>query len=106
MSLADIAPEKKRLVKELARRRLSTLFFGTAFVATIFTVSEEQDILLHALDDYAIVTLSIVALAMLLVWRNKQSFGDLRKLNNILVVIAVVLLISVLFAFSQEIRPD
>jgi uncharacterized membrane protein len=104
MSIKDMTPEKRKLLKELARRRLSAIFFGAAFVATLFTVNEESDILLHALDDYAIVTLSIIALIIILVWRNKHSFEDLKRLNNVLLIISAVLLVFVLFAFTQEIN--
>ena len=104
MSIKDFTPEKKQLMKELGRRRLSIIFFAVGLVATLFTINEENDILLHALDDYTIVILSIVALLMILVWRKKESFGDLRRLNNILLIISVVLLIFVLFAFTQEIN--
>jgi uncharacterized membrane protein len=99
-----LSPEKKLLMKELARRRLSLIFFGASFLATIFTISEEADLPLHSLDDYSIVTLSIVALVLVLVWRKKQSLPDLRKLNNILFVISVILLIFVIFAITQEIN--
>src|SRR5487761_688310 len=104
MSIKDFTPEKKQLMKELGRRRLSIIFFAVGLVATLITINEENDILLHALDDYTIVILSIVALLMILVWRKKESFGDLRRLNNILLIISVVLLIFVLFAFTKEIN--
>lgn len=104
MSMKDLSPEKKRLAKELSRRRLSVIGYATALVATIFTVTEEDDIFLHAIDDYAIVTLAIVALIIFLVWRKKESLGDLKRLNNISLVIAVVLLVFVIFAFTQEIN--
>jgi uncharacterized membrane protein len=103
LSLKDLPPEKKKIVKELARLRLSAIFFAAAFVATIFTITEENDILLHALDDYTIVTLSIVALVIILVLRKKRSFENLRMQNNLLVVISAVLVLFVLFAISQEI---
>ena len=104
MSFKDLSPEKKKLAKELSRRRLSTIGFATALVATIFTITDEDDIFLHALDDYAIVTLSIVALILILAWRKRESLEDLRKLNNVSLMIAVVLLVFVIFAFTQEIN--
>lgn len=99
-----LPPEKKLLMKELAKRRLSLIFFGAVFIATIFTISDEADLPLHSLDDYAIVVLSIVALLLVLVWRKKQSLPDLKKLNNILLIISVVLVVFVVFAITQEIN--
>jgi amino acid permease len=104
MSMKDLSPEKKKLAKELSRRRLSIIGYATALVASIFTITGEDDIFLHALDDYAIVTLSIVALILFLVWRKKDSLADLKRLNNISLVIALVLLVFVIFAFTQEIN--
>ncbi len=98
----DLTPEKKELLKELSRRRLSLLFFAAGLVATIFTVVEESDTLLHALDDYSIVGFSVAAFLLIAFMRNRQSLADLRKLNNVTVIIAAVLFMLVIFAVTQE----
>ncbi|MCL5068757.1 MAG: hypothetical protein M1368_10460 [Thaumarchaeota archaeon] len=104
VAIKQFTAEKKQLLKQFARRRLSVFFFVAALAATIFTISEENDILFHALDDYAIVTLSIVALGIIFAMWKKESLSELKKLNNISVAIAVILLAFVAFAFTQEIN--
>lgn len=103
IKVRDLAPEKRKLLKQIARKRLNTLFYGAILVATLFTITDENDVLLHALDDYAIVILSIVALGLILAMRKRTTLTDLEKLNNVLAVMAVVLVAFVGFAFTQEI---
>jgi hypothetical protein len=58
--------------------------------------------LLHALDEYAIVTLAIIVLILIAVWRKKASLQELRKQHNIIAVIFVVALIFKLYAITAE----
>lgn len=104
VAIKQFTTEKKQLLKQFARRRLNVFFFAAALAATVFTITEENDILFHALDDYTIVTLSIIALGMILAMWKKEGLAALKRLNNISVAIAAILLAFVAFAFTQEIN--
>lgn len=92
----------KLVVRELGRRRV--FFYVSAFLALALggLIPEEADIFLHALDEYAIVTLSIISIILLVAWRNKQSLSELKKQNNIILVLFVIALIFKLYAFTVE----
>jgi len=89
--------------KELRRWRVNVFLFGLLLIAISETAASESDIFLHAVDDYADITVAIIALALIVAWRKGESWADLRKLNNVLGVLAAVVLVATLFAISQEI---
>lgn len=91
-------------IKQLGRRRVFVFFFGFALVAIANTVTEENDILLHVVDDYADILIAVVALAITFIWWKRNSLSALRKLNNILAVFAVLLILATIFAITQEIN--
>jgi phosphoglycerol transferase MdoB-like AlkP superfamily enzyme len=94
--------DERALRRELGRRRV--FFYVSLFLALALggLIPGEADMFLHALDEYAIVTLSIIALALLIAWRNKQSLAALKKQNNIVLVLFVIALIFKLYAFTVE----
>ncbi len=98
------ATDDKPLIHEIAKRRVF-LFFG---ILTLLALSDaaitESDILLHAIDDYAIITLSIITILIIAVWWKKQSLGELRRQHNIILIIWIVALLFQIFAFVQEIN--
>lgn len=98
MSMPDRAT-----IKELGRRRVFAFFWVFVLVAISNTITEENDIFLHVVDDYADITLAIVAVIILVAMWKKQSIKDLRKVNNIFTILAVLLIAAALFAISQEI---
>jgi hypothetical protein len=90
----------RALTKELARRRVWVFF--AVFVAAAFSgqLVEESDMFLHALDEYVLVVLAVVALIFLAVIWKKQALGELRKQDNILLVLFVIMLIFKLYRFQ------
>jgi hypothetical protein len=90
------------VIKELGRRRVFIFFWSFVLIAIANTVNEENDIALHVVDDYADIALAIIALALIVVWRNRKSLKDLKKLNNALTVMAVLLILATIFAITQE----
>jgi membrane-bound acyltransferase YfiQ involved in biofilm formation len=97
-----VSADDKLLKRELGRRRV--FFFVSIFFALALggLIPEEGDMLLHVLDEYAIVTISIVAIILLLAWRNKQSLAELKKQHNIIFILFIVALIFKLYAFTVE----
>ena len=98
----------KGLIRELARRRVF-LFFSVLLVLALFNaIFEEADTFLHALDDYAIVSISIVVVAFIALSWNKQSLEALRRQHTIIVGLFLLALGFQIFAFVQEINdpPD
>ena len=88
--------------RELARRRVFcflSIFFAIALAGDI---PGEADIFLHALDEYAIVSLSVLALIIIFVWRNNKTLSQLKKQNNIILVLFIIALGFKLFAFMVE----
>jgi hypothetical protein len=97
-------PEQSKVSKQVQRMRVYAVFFLAAFGATIFTLTEENDIFLHALDDYVLIALSVIALVIFAMKHKDEALGSLKRTNNILLILAVIELLAVVFAFSQEIN--
>jgi hypothetical protein len=98
MSTAD----EKSLRREMGRRRV--LFYVAVWMAIALTgvVREESDMFLHALDEYGIIAVSIIALVVMIAWRNKRSLADLKKQNNIVIILFVIAVVFKLYAFTVE----
>ena len=92
----------RALTKELARRRVWVFFAILVAAAFSGQLGEESDIFLHALDEYVLVALAVVALVVLAVMWKKQALGELRKQHNILLVLFVIMLVFKLYAVSVE----
>jgi drug/metabolite transporter (DMT)-like permease len=92
----------KSVVRELSRRRV--FVFVAAFLALALFADglTEADILTHALDDFAIVALSIIVLILIAVWRKKVTLSELKKQHNIITILFVVMLIFKLYAVTVE----
>ena len=93
----------KATIKELGRRRVFAFFWVFVLFAIANTVGEENDIFLHVADDYTDIVLAVVAIVVLLLWWKKSSLQNLKRGNNILTVLAVLLIAATLFAITQEI---
>ena len=93
----------KSLVREIARRRVFIFVVAFLVLGAVGIIREESDMFLHALDDYAIFALAIIALILIVAWRNKQSLTELKRQNNIITVLFVVALIFKLYGTIVEI---
>ncbi len=89
-------------IKELGRRRVFAFFWVFVLFAIGNVVGEENDIFLHVVDDYADITLAVIAIIVLAVYWKRSSIKDLRMTNNILTVLAVGLILATIFAITQE----
>jgi heme A synthase len=90
--------------KWLGRNRVSAFFFAFALVALLNTITEENDIFLHVVDDYADIAIIVVALALLAMWWKKKSPAELKRTQNVMAVLAVALILATIFAITQEIN--
>jgi len=88
--------------RDLGRLRVFAFVAVSLAVLTLGVINEESDILLHALDEYAIFTLSIVAILLLVAWRKKRTLADLVMQLNVFEVLFVIMLAFKIFAFTQE----
>ena len=93
----------KSVVRELSRRRVFVFVSVFLVVAGVGIILEESDIFLHAIDDYAMVVVAIIALLGFALWRNRHSLGELRKQNNIFAALFVVALVFKLYGVMTEI---
>lgn len=100
-SSASNVPDRET-IKELGRRRVFGFFWVFVLFAISNVISEENDIFLHVVDDYADIALAIVAIVVLVVWWKKSSAKELRTANNILTALAVGLVLATIFAITQE----
>lgn len=89
-------------IKELGRRRVFAFFWVFVLVAIANTAIGESDKFLHVVDDYTDITLAIIAIVVLAMWWKRKSFKDLRRSNNILTVLSVILVLATIFAITQE----
>ena len=92
----------KTTIKQLGRRRVFAFFWSFVILALASSVVEEGDIFLHVVDDYADIILAVVALIVLIAWWRRTSESDLKRVNNILAVLAVLLIFATIFAITQE----
>jgi hypothetical protein len=76
---ASSTADLKTLARELAKRRAFIFLFIPLILTLFFFITLEQDMFIHALDDYAIITLSIVALILIGVSWKKQTLEQLEK---------------------------
>lgn len=88
--------------KWLGRTRVFAFFWAFALVAIANVITEESDIFLHGVDDYTDIILAIVALIIIAVWWKKQTPAELKRTNNVLTVLAAVLILATIFAITQE----
>ncbi len=88
--------------RELARRRVFVFFAAFYALALAGLIPEEGDIFLHVLDEYAIVSLSVIALILVLVWRSNKDLPKLKLQNNIILVLFVIALAFKLFGIMVE----
>jgi len=94
--------EEKMMRRDLGRLRVFAFVAVSLAALTLGVINEESDILLHALDEYAIFTLSIVVILLLVVWRKKRTLADLKMQLNVFEVLFLVMLVFKIFAFTQE----
>ena len=95
--------EEKTMRRDLGRLRVFAFTAIFLAVALVGVINEELDIFLHALDEYAIIGLSIVVILLVVVWRKKRTLSDLKMQLNVYEVLFLVMLIFKIFAFIQEI---
>lgn len=89
-------------LRELGRRRVFVFFWGFVFVALINTINEESDIFLHVFDDYVDIILAVVAVIVIGVMWRKQAMQQLKRVNNIATILAVLFILATIFAITQE----
>ncbi len=78
-------------------------FWGFALVALANTVGEERDVFLHVVDDYVDIILAVVAIVIIAAMWRKQAAPQMRRVNNIASILAILLVIATIYAISQEI---
>jgi cytochrome bd-type quinol oxidase subunit 2 len=98
---ADV-PEEKSIARELAKRRAFIVLFIVLIEIVGAFIGLEGDMLAHALDDYAILAISIVGLLVIGVMWKKQSLAGLRKQHNILLALLIVALVFQIYGFIAE----
>src|SRR6267378_1659147 len=93
------ASEERSIARELAKRRAFIVLFIVLIEIVGAFIGLEGDMFVHALDDYAILAISIVALSVIGAMWKKQSLAGLRKQHNILLALVVVALVFQIYAF-------
>jgi hypothetical protein len=97
-----VSSEEKMMRRDLGRLRVFAFLAVALAALAVGIIGEESDILLHALDEYAIFALSIVVILLLVVWRKKRTLADLKMQLNVFEVLFVIMLVFKIFAFTQE----
>lgn len=101
--MAESIVYDKSIVRELSRRRVFVFVSVFLVLGGVGIILEESDMFLHAIDDYAMVALAVIALLVYAMWRNKLSLTELKKQNNIFTALFVVALIFKLYGTMTEI---
>jgi glycerol uptake facilitator-like aquaporin len=92
----------KNWLRDLGRRRVSAFFFALLLVAIFEQAISESDKFLHAVDDYVDIIVAIIALLIIFAWWKKNSASDLKKTNNWMAGLALIVIIATIFAMTQE----
>ena len=95
-------PQENMMRQGLGRLRVFAFVAVSLAALTLGVINEESDIFFHALDEYAIFTLSIAVLLLLVVWRKKRTLADLMMQLNVFEVLFLIMLAFKIFAFTQE----
>lgn len=101
-SSMESGPDKS-VTKWLGRNRVSAFFWAFALIALLNVITEEQDIFLHVVDDYADIAIIVVGLAVLAMWWKRQSPSQLKRTQNVMAALAVLLILATIYAITQEI---
>ncbi len=96
------ASEEKALTREFGRRRVYIFVSAWLLLALGGVINEESDIFLHALDEYVIFALVVIAAILFVIWRKKQSLSELKKQHNIIWILFVVALVFKVYAIYVE----
>ncbi len=94
--------EEKTLRRELGRRRVYIFVSAWLLLALGGVINEESDIFLHALDEYVIFALAVIAAILFVIWRKKQSLPELKKQHNIIWILFVVALVFKIYGIYVE----
>jgi hypothetical protein len=103
-----MAYEDNSIVKESGRRRVFLFIALWIVVALSYTLIEESDEILHAVDEYVIWTLSLILIIYFIVNWKKKSPSDLHKQNTFATVLFAIALVFKIIAIPLEIAdpPD
>jgi hypothetical protein len=94
--------EQKDWARQVGRSRVFMFFWAFAVVAIGNVIGEENDMLLHVIDDYVDIVLAVIAIVVLVrVW--KKGTAALKRANDVSAVLAVMLIAMTIFAITQEI---
>lgn len=100
---ATNSAQTKAVAKELSKRRVFIFAALFAILALGGLIGEESDILAHAFDDIAILSLSVIILLVIAVSWKKVSFKELVMQHNVITIFFVVALIVQIAAIFIEI---
>ncbi|HVA82719.1 MAG TPA: hypothetical protein VNF06_00975 [Candidatus Aquilonibacter sp.] len=100
---ATNSAQTKAVAKELSKRRVFIFAALFAIFALGGLIGEESDILAHAFDDIAILSLSVIILLVIAVSWKKVSFKELVMQHNVITIFFVVALIVQIAAIFIEI---
>ena len=98
----EMTSEENAIRRELGRRRVFVFVAAFLALAMFGDGLNEADIFMHALDDFAIVALSVVVLILIVAWRKKVTLSELKKQHNIIAVLFVIMLVFKLYAVPVE----
>ena len=94
--------DEKSIARELAKRRAFIVLFIVLIEIVGAFVNLEGDMLAHALDDYAILAISIIGLLVIGTMWKKQSLAGLKKQHNILLVLLLIAIVFQVYGFIAE----
>lgn len=104
MATAQPTPTDKGWVRDLGRRRVFVFIALFLILALANALREENDIVLHALDDNVIILLAIVILAYIGISWKKETPEALRKQHNLVLVLLIVAVLVQIYGFIEEIN--
>ncbi|MDE1850970.1 MAG: hypothetical protein KGH54_04235 [Candidatus Micrarchaeota archaeon] len=98
--------QAKAVAKELSKRRVFIFAALFAILALGGLIGEESDMLAHAFDDIAILSLSVIVLLVIGVSWKKVSFKELIMQHNVITLLfAVALAVQIAAIFIEMSDP-
>lgn len=92
----------RQSAKEISKIRVGIFILALLTILGIESLLEEMSKMEYIGDDVLILVVGVIAVLVFAKWRKSTSFSQLRRVNNIFLVLAILVLAAVAMALTIE----